>query len=379
MLVLVVGLETCLEKIGMEYADFGVRDWQKSREEVARDLRGYQILCFGDSQIKTGVVPQIIEARTGLRTHNFAMVGGQAPASYFLLRRALAGNARPGTIVVDFLPPLLSVDLRRSERYLPELIGLKEAAELAWAQKEAGEFLALASAIALPSVRMRNDLGKGIVAAIQGKSASRRAEVPMRRNRRVNQGALLLEPQPLKEDPDLWYRVNYPGPWAPHALEAAYADRFFALAAAHGITVYWLLHPIAPAAQAFCEAGGQDSRYDQFVRRALNRYPNLIAIDGRHSGFGDGLFVDTVHMNVRGAAELSAGLADILESPRPYSSPKERWVALPAYRDRPVTVHLENCTESAQALDPRKSRREENRARIEAGLRPAVQTNKMVR
>jgi len=354
MLVLVFGLESCLEKIGMDYADFVVRDWQKSRVEIQRDLGGYQVLCFGDSQIKMGVVPQVIEARTGLRTHNFALVGGQAPASYFLLRRALAGNARPATIVVDFLPPLLSVDVKRSERYLPELIGVGESAELAWTHKNAGEFLALASAILLPSVRLRNDLGKGVVAAIQGTSASRRREAPMRRNRRVNQGALLLEPQPLKEDPGLWYRVNYPRPWECHGLEAAYVDRFFALAAGHGITVYWLLHPIAPAAQSFCEEGGQDVRYDQFVRRALDRYPNLIAIDGRHSGYGDTAFVDTVHMNARAAAELSAGLADILRNPPRAPGPNERWVALPTYRDRPVTVHLENCTQSAQALDPKK-------------------------
>ena len=260
--------------------------------------------------------------------------------------------------MVDFLPPLLSVDVKRSERDLPELLGVLDSAELAWTHKEAGEFLSLASAILLPSVRLRTDLGKGVVAALQGKSASRRGETSiMRRNRRVNQGALLLEPQPWKEDPELWYRMNYRGPWECHELEAAYVDRFFSLAAAHGITVYWLLHPIAPAAQSYCEKGGQDARYDRFVRRTLERSPNVIAVDARHSGYGDTAFVDTVHMNARAAAELSEGLAEVLRKPPRDVDSKERWVALPSFRDRPVTVQLENCTQSARALDPKDRRR----------------------
>ena len=356
MLVLVLGVEMCLERSGMDYADFVVRDWQKSRVEIQRDLRGYQVLCFGDSQIKTGVVPQVIEARTGLPAHNFALVGGQAPASYFLLRRGLAGSARPSTIVVDFLPPLLSVGVKRSERYFPELIDVKESAELAWMHDEPGEFLSLASAILIPSVRLRNDLGKGVVAALQGKSASRRGETYVRRNRRLNQGAMLLEPQPLKADPELWYQMNYPVPWVCNRLHAAFVDRFFALAAAHGIKVYWLLHPIAPAAQSFCKERGQDHRHDRFVRRVLERHPNVIVVDGRHSGYRDSEFVDTVHVNARAAAELSEGLADILRNPPRDPGPLERWVALPGYRDRPETFRLENCTQSARILDPKTRR-----------------------
>ena len=61
MLVLVFGLELCLEKVGRDYADLVVRDWQRSRNEIQSDLGGYQVLCFGDSQVKTGVVPQVIE------------------------------------------------------------------------------------------------------------------------------------------------------------------------------------------------------------------------------------------------------------------------------------------------------------------------------
>src|SRR3954465_2985596 len=95
MVVLTLAAESRLSKLGAELADFSVRDWVQSRKASDRDVRGCRLLCFGDSQVKTGVVPQVLEARTGWRTHNLALVGGQAPSSYFLLRRALDRGARP--------------------------------------------------------------------------------------------------------------------------------------------------------------------------------------------------------------------------------------------------------------------------------------------
>jgi hypothetical protein len=357
MLALMVGIESRLPRVAREYADIVVRDWQKSRQASDDDLRDYGFLCFGDSQVKTGVVPQVITARTGLRAYNLALIGGQAPSSYFMLRRALERGARPAAVVVDFLPPLLRLGLERTERQLPELIGLGEAIELARATREAGEFLRLAAAILIPSVRTRLDLDQGVLAALQGRSASRRGESFYQRNRRRNHGALLIEPQPLKEDPGVWYQANYPQPWAPNAVHADFVDRFLALAAAHRITVYWLLPPIAPAAQTRCEAGGQDTRYEQFVRAALKRHTNLVVVDGRHSGYRDAQFIDTVHMNAPAAAEQSEGLAAILQSRRHGATSGERWVALPSYRPGAQGLRLETLADSARALGPSTRRR----------------------
>jgi hypothetical protein len=357
MLLLVAGIEPRLGRISREYADIVVRDWQKTRQESNRDLRGFHVLCFGDSQVKTGVAPQVIEARTGLRAYNFALIGGQAPSSYFMLRRALKRGARPEAVVVDFLPPLLGLGLERNHRNLPELIGLPEAIELAWSTRDPGAFLALATAIVLPSIRARHDLREGVVAALHGRSASRRNESFYKRNRRQNLGALLLEPKALAEDPGLWYRTNYPAPWTCRAVHASYLDRFLALAAANRITVYWLLPPLAPAAQAFCEERGQDARYEQFVRRTLERHGNLVVVDGRHAGYREPQFIDTVHMNAQAAAAQSAGLAAILRSSLPSIGAGGRWKVLPEYRDGAGAHRLETLADSARALDGRIARR----------------------
>jgi hypothetical protein len=361
MLLLVAGIEPRLARIAREYADVVVHDWQKSRQASDRDLRAYHVLCFGDSQVKTGIVPQVIEAETGLPTYNLALIGGQAPSSYFMLCRALQQGARPEAVVVDFLPPLLGMGLERNQRCFPELIGLGESIELAWSQRAASEFCALAAAILVPSIRSRLDLRQGMAAALQGRSASRRNESFYQRNRRQNQGALLLEPKALSEDPGLWYRTNYPVPWACRPLHASYVDQFLTLAAAHGITVYWLLPPIAPAAQAYCDTQGQDARYEQFVRSALQRHANLVVVDGRHSGYRAAQFIDTVHVNAQAAAAQSAGLAAILRSGPHAAGAGGRWRVLPEYRDPPGpgpgTLRLETLADSARALGRRTVRR----------------------
>ena len=63
----------------------------------------------GDSLAKLGVAPSLVEARSGRSVYNLAVCAGQAPSSYFLLRRVLDSGARPTAILVDFFPRLLQV------------------------------------------------------------------------------------------------------------------------------------------------------------------------------------------------------------------------------------------------------------------------------
>ncbi|HEV3121033.1 MAG TPA: hypothetical protein VGY53_03985, partial [Isosphaeraceae bacterium] len=61
------------------------------------------ILAFGDSQVKCGILPAVLEDRLGLRAFNLAILASPPPASYFLLRRALGAGARPAAIVVGYM------------------------------------------------------------------------------------------------------------------------------------------------------------------------------------------------------------------------------------------------------------------------------------
>ncbi len=62
--------------------------WKYASRQVWQKSPGCEILCFGDSMIKMGVLPRVVNQVTGRRTFNLALYGGPAPASYFLLRRA---------------------------------------------------------------------------------------------------------------------------------------------------------------------------------------------------------------------------------------------------------------------------------------------------
>jgi hypothetical protein len=351
MVVLLVICESFVARCCDGFADPAAMDWNQGRKRAAKDARAARVLCFGDSQVKLGVVPRVIQDRTGLRSYNLALIGGQPLSSYYLLRRALAGGARPAAIVVDFLPPLLAMDLKRNHRNIPELLTLGESAELAWEEQSADAFFLRSIEMLIPSVKTRNDLRAVLMLALQGKPAVERGDPSYRRNWRTNQGAMLLPAYTFTEDPELWYRVNYPEPWTCSPLHAAYVRRFLDLAFARGIAVYWLLHPIGPEAQEYCEARGQEARVEQFVRAAVERYSNLIVVDGRHSGYRNSEFVDTVHLHARTAAVLSESLADVLVRPPGRSSKEPRWVTLPHYPGRPSDVPLETLAESRQILE----------------------------
>ncbi|HEV3120959.1 MAG TPA: hypothetical protein VGY53_03615, partial [Isosphaeraceae bacterium] len=47
-------------------------DWRLTGRSVAREAPGCEVLCFGDSLVKYGIAPRVIEKRTGKRAYNFA-------------------------------------------------------------------------------------------------------------------------------------------------------------------------------------------------------------------------------------------------------------------------------------------------------------------
>ena len=134
--------------------------------------------------------------------------------------------------------------------------------------------------------------------------------------------------------------------WWPKSTgpRSAYVGAFLDLAARRGITVFWLLPPTSPAYQALREQGGRDARYTAFVRATQARYPNVVVIDGRHSGYGREVFIDATHLNRLGARRSSDVARDAHRAPpgRPLGQP----APVRGPRGRP----LEDLGQSATAL-----------------------------
>jgi hypothetical protein len=103
MTVLVVAVESWLSSHSLELSqDRTLFEWRATGiaargEEVKRS----EVLCFGDSLVKYGIYPPILEASLGRSAFNLAVQGCPPPVSYFLLRRALDGGARPKAVIVD--------------------------------------------------------------------------------------------------------------------------------------------------------------------------------------------------------------------------------------------------------------------------------------
>ena len=349
MAALVVAVELSLARHPLA---FGLPDWGEwsSSGRAARAVApGCDVLCFGDSTIKDGLQPRVIEARLGRPAYNLAVSATPPPASFFLLRRALRAGARPAAVVVGFSPALLA-DHPRQAPLWGQLLDAREALELAWACREAGVFVRTALDRYVPSVGGRHVIRNNLRAALLGLPDGRRDFVlGMRRNWSRNRGAAALFVTGYRGEIDGRFDPYLKPGWTPQPVQWAYVRRFFALAAAHGVPVYWVIPPLSPTLEGRRAGLGLAAAYDRFARRLLGELPGVTVLDGRRSGYGLDAFADAAHLNRRGAAALSADVAAAIGRRRA-GVPASRWVELAPFADRPDDPRLEDFHQSMTAL-----------------------------
>ena len=339
MLALVGAVELALDGRRMDLSTVWADDWHRTAAAAVAEAPGRDVLCFGDSLVKYGVLPRVVEARAGLRTYNLAVNAGPMPAEFFLLRRALGAGARPRAIVADFFALLLPDVPHASTRLYPELATAGDAIGLAWTAGDADLGAELLLGRAFPSVRCRHEVRAG-VASLFG---SRRgfAEPANRRARRTWREQLGAQPMPRPDgapatNPGLVADLT-PGRWAVDPINAAYFERFVALAGSAGVPVFWLMPPLGPEVEARRAARGSAAAYGRFAREALARHPHLVVLDARGAGYGPGAHVDPIHLHEHAAAVLSADVADALAHHLGGRS-DARWVDLPADAGRSMGV-----------------------------------------
>jgi hypothetical protein len=356
MLGLIVALETAVARRGLDFMATSTSSWVLSARAAEAEAPGRRVLCLGDSLVKHGVLPRLVEDRTGRATYNLSVCAAQSPATYFLLRRALTAGARPEAVVVDFMPDLLAGSPRFSMRSWQEVITLGEALDLAWAARDADFLAEVLLGRLVPTVRSRFEVRAAVRAALRGEDASPRTLTQLHwRNWGRNLGAQVTPKNPAftGDVPDEMHRRLASHRWWCHRLNASYIRRFLALAKARGICVYWLLPPVSPAVQARREQTGADAGHTRFVRRMQAEFPGLVVLDGRHAGYDHALFVDAVHLDGQGATTLSLDVAEILRHDRPGPADGPAWIRLPAYRPLSAGIALEDVNQSRLALHGR--------------------------
>jgi hypothetical protein len=348
MLAIVVVVESYVGRHPIDFTDTSRYSWTLSDAAVRREAKSAQVLCFGDSLVKHGLLPEMLEDRLGKSVYNLAICAAPAPAQYYLLRHALDAGARPEAIVVDFMPGLLAGGIDYGEKYWSELLTPGEIVALSRSARDARFLMGTMLDRTLPSLRGRWEIRNKIVAAMNGETDPlTETNLTHVRNWGLHRGAqytqdnLAFEGEPTEED---HLRVLSDHFWC-HRINRLYLDRFLRLAESRGVRVYWLLPPASPKIQKRRIESGADAKYTRFVREIASRHPGLVVLDARRSGYDYTRFIDPIHLTGRGALTLSAEVADAIVSRR------ESWVDLPPYRDHPVTTPLEDVEQSRIAVN----------------------------
>ena len=345
MLALVALLEGLIRQV--EPAINGVEPWDWRRTGLAAtespEVRGASVLCFGDSLVKLGVQPQILQAKLegGRTAYNLALCAGRAPATNFLLRRALQAGARPEALIVDFNDSFLAESPATTLRLYSEFLRPGETRELARGMARPDFASAVFALQVLPSARNRFEIRRALRELGQGRAdfAGRQANaVRLRRNWEANLGGQVTPKVavPFPTDPSAWHWIQ-PAGWTADPTNVAHLLAFFERAEAHQIPVFWLLPPLHPGYSARRAELGLDAPFDAFVAQVVARFSRVVVVDGRGAKYDPSMFIDMAHLDRDGSTRLSVDLAAVLAEN--LARPGPRLVALPRFAS-PVVVGI---------------------------------------
>ncbi|WP_435009067.1 hypothetical protein P12x_000317 [Tundrisphaera lichenicola] len=338
MLALVAAVEVVIGGLRHDLASPLAEDWRITAMAASEKAPGCDVLCFGDSLVKYGVLPRVIRAKSGLKSYNLATSGGTMPSAFFLLRQALDAGARPRAVVADFAALMLDDPDPPAMQDYAELATYRDCLDLAWASKSGGFLAGATLSKLLPSYQWRFEVRNSIRAAFEGRSLSNRAALATYRARWAREsGAHPMPPGRVRypTEATLIDGVS-PETWTCEPRNRRYLERFLELAASHQITVYWLIPPLCPEAHARREARGSDRLYGEFVRGIVAKHPNVVVCDARPSGYDNSVHTDHLHLDRRGAAVLSADLASVLADRRGGAEPGPAWVEMPDFAGRTI-------------------------------------------
>jgi hypothetical protein len=334
MIGLVILIEATVSRRWLELSDPVSVSWRFADRAARDDARGCDVLYLGDSLVKHGLIPSVLQRESGLKGVNLAAARAPALATYFLLRRAIASGARPRAIVIDTKPAVLIGGADYNARYWPAALSPRECLELGRLTGKGHLGLAVLAARLLPSLQSRLEVRSSVRSALEGApDPIQEINRVLWRNWSVNGGANVasfdfsyrgdLPPETRERlHPDRWYvdRSNRDG-----------IERLLKLAARHGIRVFWLLPPISPGLQSWRERSGSEAHYEQFVRSFQARHPRVVTVlDARRVAAEASFYVDATHLSGQGATVLSRAVARALDAElgRPMAEHGGRWIAL---------------------------------------------------
>jgi hypothetical protein len=326
------------------------------RDSVATEGIHAKLLCLGDSLVKIGVSPLILQSLLHEPTFNLAVIGSRPMSTYCILKRVLQYGGKPKAVLVDFEPGILCNDPRAAVHESAEFYDISDCVDAAATTRDFNYSGALLSAVLVPSYRLKYGLTDWLAKLFHcGNGPDRFTVKKYTRNWLANRGQS-LEPanaDPMPTNPALadqvltnWRKVLAArSPWVCNTLNSAYITKFLKLAHERSIKVYWLIPPLHPVAQRETERFGIDDAYVRFVKNFSSSFDNLSIIDGRHSHYAGNCFIDPGHLHRRGTVTYSTALASLMSSD--YS---QQWITLPSWEEQSADCQLEDVEQSSKLI-----------------------------
>lgn len=362
MVVLIVAVESAVSRRWQDLSDPVSLNWKFADRGARTEAAGCEVLFLGDSLVKHGLVPSVVQRESGLRGVNLSAARAPTLLTYFVLRRALESGAKPAAIVIDTKPAVLMGGVDYNAHYWPAALSPRECLELGRIAHKGTLALAVLTARLLPSLQARLEVRSRIETALtQAPDRMREINRVLLRNWTVNGGAnvaMLDSPYRGEVSPEIQDRLH-PDRWYVDPANAAGLDALLELADQRGIRVYWLLTPISPGLQDWRERSGSEAKFEQFVRSYSERYPKTVSVlDARRMARDASLYVDATHLSGRGAIVLSRAIGGILKAGRG-NHPQDRpggWILLldpPPDPVRAADPPLEDVERSKQVVQHR--------------------------
>ena len=269
------------------------------RTEEMRYLPPTEIQLMGDSAtsaIRAGLLEHAIG--TGHTIGNYSLPGTAPMFSYFLLRRQVAAEKVPKTIILAPNPftwgdPML-------DRFLGRFATPAESLEFLRDQRNLGTWLYGSLCKISYTLRYREELYKLVTAGDLSHFATFERPVSSVQNTRAKITPAELRPaEPKKSvlDPG-----NIPplirSPMRIHPYNEYYLDKLCALAGANGIRIVWITLPVP---ESLHPGEARTATYTSFIERMKSRHSNLFTIAPGVPTMPDAYYSDPWHMNPFGA------------------------------------------------------------------------------
>jgi hypothetical protein len=328
--------------------------WQDSAR-AARSLEaGSDILCFGDSVIKLGILPRVLKDRLGVSAYNLGVLGGQAPTSYFLLQRVLERGIRPRAILINFSENLLAGSPAASAARWANSVGWRESLDVAWHSKDPAVGVSSAFHGLFPGWCDERGWSPFLTFGAHKKSGTVSADDPrvFERNWRLNRGA---QAAPRQFVPVEGTTTTDCARWRPDPANEAYVDRLLRTAMTSRTPVFWLLPPSMREQPERPDRAGVSESYRRFVAARVAEFSCLTVLDGESLQWSARVFRDPLHLNRDGAVRFSLAVADAVAPRLLGHASVERWIDVVATSEQeaiPYQNLVEDLDQSRAAIEP---------------------------